>query len=202
MTTAIALDDGVNLGLFVLPGTYIHSARDELLRHAMSEGATHVLFLDSDMRFPPDALITLLAHNKQCVGINYSQRFSPPDFVGIKTADYEGNRSVKLVTDDSSEGLEECDVLGMGCFLIRADALHSLPKSEPWFWYSWSPKNRAQNVGEDAYFARLLKKAGVKIYCDHTLSKRCKHIGTFEYTTTHPLAYKEAIAEVVAKEAA
>lgn len=194
MTTAQALQEGVNLGLFVLPGTYIHSARQSLLEGAIAEGATHVLFLDSDMRIPPDALINLLAHNKQMVGINYSQRFSPPDFVAIKKADYEGSKSEKLVTDDESTGLEEVDAIGFGCVLIRCDALQSLPKKDPWFFFEWSSKHRRQQVGEDVWFCRLVKKVGVTIYVDHDLSKRCRHIGSFEYTTAHPLAYKDALA--------
>lgn len=200
MTTAVALDDGVNLGLFVLPGTYIHCARQELLEGAIAEGATHVLFLDSDMRFPPDALVNLLAHNKQMVGINYSQRFSPPEFVAIKHADYEGSRNERLVTGDDSTGLEEVDAIGFGCVLIRCDALQSLPKKDPWFWFDWSPKRRRQQIGEDVWFARLVKKAGVRIYVDHDLSRRCRHIGTFEYTTAHPLAYRDALAALAEQE--
>lgn len=202
MTTALYLDDGVNLGLFTIPGTYIHSARQELMEAALAEGATHILWLDSDMRFPPDALVKLLAHNKQAVGINYSQRFSPPDFVAIKHANYKTGKVEKLVTDGDSAGLEEVDVVGMGCFLVRHDALHSLPKSDPMFWFEWDKERRMQSVGEDAWFCRVLQKAGVTIYVDHDLSRRCRHIGTMEYGTHHPLAYRDALASLEEQEVA
>jgi hypothetical protein len=202
MRTAVYLDDGVDLGLFVLDGTYLHEARQRLIQDALAEGATHVAWVDADMRFPEDALVRLLGHGKQAVGINYSQRYSPPDFVALKRANYKTGEVERLVTDENSTGLEEVDVAGMGFFVVRADVLRSLPQSDPWFWFEWSKKQRRQSVGEDAYFCRLLQRAGAKIYVDHDLSKECRHVGTFEYGVEHPLAYRDALAAMAEQQEA
>lgn len=188
METAIALDDGVDLGLFGYVGTYLHTQRELLIREALEQGATHVLWLDSDMRFPSNALVRLLARNVPAVGINYSTRSPTPTFTAIRDG-------LRVSTDDTKEGLEEVDSLGMGCFLVRYDALRDLPSDRPWFWFERDETN-GQHVGEDVYFCRLLREAGHTIYLDHDLSKECKHIGLYEYGIENVIAFREAMEQI------
>ena len=47
------------------------------LMHALAVDATHILWLDSDMRFPADTLGRLLARNRDIVGANYCARRFP-----------------------------------------------------------------------------------------------------------------------------
>lgn len=186
-------DEGNSLGLFMVPGTYVHSARQELAELALArEGLTHVLWLDADMRFPADTIIRLLQAEKNVVGINYSKRTIPPDFVAIKhLPENNGGVGVKCVTTAESTGLEEVDAIGMGVVLMTASAFRDLPKDEWWFWFR-QLAGRQKQVGEDVYFCELLRKAGQKIYVDHDLSKDCSHIGAFEYRCAHAEAqYRE-----------
>src|SRR5687768_10817830 len=56
-------------------GTYLHYNRELLLHQALeTEGATHLMFIDTDLIFPVDGVSRLLAHNKAIVGANYNQR--------------------------------------------------------------------------------------------------------------------------------
>lgn len=182
-TTAI-MPEGVELGLSFNIGTYIHISRNELLHDAMEQGADYALWLDSDMRFPREMLVALLNRDKNVVGINYSTRRVPPQFVASKNVRTQPERVATLA---SSEGLEEVDIIGFGGVLINMDILRDLPhyKDEPWFHF-----DRADDgglIGEDSYFClRILQdRLGEKIYIDHDLSKACAHIGSFEYKTDH-----------------
>jgi hypothetical protein len=174
-------------GLTMVKGTYVHSARQELLDRLLKRDISHVLWIDTDMRFPRDSVMRLLAHKKDVVGINYCQRGLPYEFVAIKRVGWEeGDKGEKLQTLESSTGLEEAAAIGFGMVLMRADVLRRVLPSldeEPWFWFEWM-KGRRQ-VGEDVYFCNLLKRKGVQIFVDHDLSKVCQHIGEYEYECSH-----------------
>lgn len=166
-------------------GTYVHSARQELAEAALAVEADYILWLDSDMRFPKDIVARLFLRQKDVVGINYSQRKTPPDFVAIESM--EGNR--RVVTSPDSVGLQKCEAIGFGAVLMRTAILGRLPDPEengPWFFFRWREDTQSM-VGEDVYFAELLTAAGVDIYVDHDLSKECAHIGGLEYRCEHAL---------------
>lgn len=193
MTTAANLPEGVHMGVQGVSGTYIHKARQELIDEVVRHGADYVLFLDSDMRFPPDALIRLFNHKVPVVGINYAKRGFPSEFVALKRVGI-GDAGERLRTTEDSEGLEEVEALGGGCLLIRTDVLADLPDpiEQPWFQNEYL--GNGQWMGEDVYFCRLLREAGHRIFVDHDLSRDCSHIGQYEYDYTAPLASEEAFA--------
>ncbi len=198
MTTASVLPEDWELGIFMHVTTYIHQSRQQLLEGAIAEGADYVLWIDSDMRFPADALVQLLQHDENVVGINYSQRTAKaPDFIAIKhVPEKQGDLGVKLATTEESMGLEEVDAMGFGFVLINVKALRGLPDPgrTPWFWYEqrWP----GDHVGEDVYFYRMLRNlCGQKIYVDHDLSKECAHIGDFEFRTAHVATRHEMLRE-------
>lgn len=180
--------------LYFVTGTYIHSARQELAEHAVMKGADYVLWLDSDMRFPPDTLWRLLEHNEPIVGVNYSNRGLPPNFVAISKTGIEDGVVEKCPTLEESTGLEPVEAIGFGALLVRTDVFRALgdPQEEPWFFYEWLP-NLGQQVGEDVWFAERVREAGYEILVDHDLSKDCGHIGNFTYTPEHVEAYLEGI---------
>lgn len=188
------LPDGVEAGINLVSGTYVHAARQQLLESLIAQECTHILWIDTDMRFPRDALFRLLQHDKEVVGINYSNRGIPAGFVAIKTVGNDETIGCKLETTEESTGIEAVDALGFGLVLMKATALRNLPKDgRPWFWFDWLEK-RKQMIGEDVYFCNLLRESGVQLYVDHDLSKQCKHIGSFEYSLESVLACREAVA--------
>ncbi len=179
------------LGLALQVGTYVHKARMALAHAALSKGADYILFLDSDMRFPPDTLARLLARNLPMVGCNYVSRQYPIRYIGVETvADIEtGEDGVQLKTLPSDEGVAECEALGFGVMLIRREVFEALPdpKEQPWWWYEWLPKQGKQ-IGEDVYFCRLVREAGISVHVDHDLSKQIKHIGDELFSLEHAWA--------------
>ena len=185
MFTMSAMPEGTDLGVTLVEGTYVHRARQQLIEGLMEAGVTHILWLDTDMRFPQESLAILFRHNVDMVGINYAKRQIPTDYVALKEIYTDGRVSKRLVTDENSTGLEDVDAIGFGMVLMKTSALRRLPspKGAPWFFFEILPGG--QHVGEDVYFCRLFKKHGGRILVDHDLSKLCAHTGMWEYKLDH-----------------
>lgn len=184
--TTAKFQHGEEFGINMIAGTYVHSARQKLLAMLLVQGVTDILWLDSDMSFPRDALLRLLNHRQDVVGINYAKRDAPPEYVAFKHVDFEHGNSMKLATTTESTGLETVDAMGFGMVLMRTAPLISLPdpREKPWFFFEWLPGGR--QVGEDVYFCRILREQlGLELMVDHDLSKECAHIGQFPYRLEH-----------------
>lgn len=156
-------------------GSLIVQSRETLVEQALLGGATHILFLDSDMNFPEDALHRLFSRNEHFVAANYVQRCLPtrPNAVSIL--------NTLLYTDDDSTGLVEAKSVGFGLCLIRTEVFDAMPR--PWFdtyWFTDETGKRAI-IGEDVYFCHKARHAGFKTYVDQDLSQEVSHIGTMEY---------------------
>jgi hypothetical protein len=189
------------IGLHMVSGTYVHTARQDLLVAALQGGADYVLFLDSDMRIPKDALVKLLAHKKSMVGCNYPRRGVPPKYVAIKHSvrlDEDGNKidGQLCETKPDSTGLEEVEALGFGCVLIHKGVFGAMatvhdPREKGPFWFFEYLPDIPTHVGEDVFFCRLARSVGTVIYVDHDLSKDIRHIGQLEYALDHTWAFME-----------
>ena len=180
--TTAALPDTVQFGVNFVTGTYVHSARQQLIDDCLAAGVTHILWIDSDMRFPKEALVTLLQHNLQVVGINYSKRAFREGFTALKKVGPAAEGGAQLRTSDESTGVEEVEAIGFGMVLMKVSALWGLPdpKKTPWFQNVWL-EDKGQWMGEDVFFCKLLRESGQRIFVDHDLSKACAHLGIHEF---------------------
>lgn len=145
----------------VSQGTILPAQRTGLVKEAIERHFGHILFIDSDMRFPEDLLERLRAHGKDIVGVNYRQRNADKWAAGISSED--------------KKGLEEVDALGFGAILIRTEVFIAV--EAPWF---ANPYDGQGFVGEDVFFCRKVKEAGYQIFVDHDLSQDIKHIASKE----------------------
>jgi hypothetical protein len=182
--TVAEMPETTRVALYFEIGTYVHLARESLLRQAINDGAHYALFVDSDMRLPSDTFLRLLAHGRPCVGINYAKREIPTSFVAIKRVPFEqGEVGERLVTREDSTGLEDVDAMGFGACLLETAAVRRLDDEKRWFWFEsrWP----GDHVGEDVYFFRALREVGIQPQVDHDLSRECGHIGDFTLTTAH-----------------
>ena len=143
-------------------------ARARLVEDAMKARASHMLWLDADMRFPRDTLARLLSHKKPMVGANAVTRNDPHNFVATKNG-----RIVKTTGD--SHGLESVVNVGLAVMLTSMEVFKKIPV--PWFMFEHDGK---RYIGEDVYFCRKAKKAGFQIYIDHDLSKHIMHTAAFD----------------------
>lgn len=174
--------DNVRLSLLMVKGTIITSARHMLACNAQKMGATHVLWLDADMRFPADTVARLLAHGKPIVASYYSTRRSPSlPTVSVNTAT---SMNDWLVLTEESKGLIEVSRCGMGVMLVDTGVFRSMGK--PYFAIGYSPKGDGVYVGEDVWFCDKARKAGHQIFIDADLSKEVEHLGEYAYTWERP----------------
>jgi hypothetical protein len=158
--------------LAMMIGTFVHQARETLLHDVISLwGATHVLWLDTDMTFPPDTALRLLSHDADVVAANYVSRTARPRPTAM--------RDGECVSSIGATGLEEVNHVGMGVFLMKASVVANIPS--PRFWYS------TETETEDVYFCRLLRAAGITISIDHDLSHEVGHVGQHTYRETASL---------------
>lgn len=179
--------------IFNVEGTIIPDQRTDIVRQALGWNATHILWIDSDMRFPKESLSHLLARNKPIIAANYSGRRGVFGTTALRRIDDPPFEVV--YTYPTSKGIEEVDAVGMGLMLTSTEVFKKLP--EPWFDMRWV-KDAAgvwKLGGEDIAFCTAARKNGFPVVIDHDLSQAIKHIGTMEYTHDHAIAMKPMLKE-------
>ena len=181
---ATALSDPtLELMVLHLRGTYLPQQRGTLAQKALDANASHVLWIDSDMRFPKDALHRLLARKVPIVAANYSTRRAP----FLPTAEHRDKGH--LFSDDAAAGLTDVSHAGMGLMLVSTDVFRAIEK--PWFTLGYCRSDDGW-VGEDVYFCRQAKAAGFPTLIDNDLSHVVKHVGEMEYTNAHTVVTRTA----------
>lgn len=163
---------GSNVTVGFVESTYIHVGREWFLEASIKQGATHILWLDTDMSVPRETAALLSMHNQPIVACNYRVRQAS----GLFTAFRDEQR---IETTADSTGLEVVDYCGMGAMLMRTDIISDLER--PWFRHGIN--QHGGDIGEDVVFCRSLRTAGHTIYIDHDLSKGVNHIGQHTYRT-------------------
>lgn len=163
---------GSDVTVGFVASTYIHVGREWFLEAAIKQGATHVLWLDTDVTVPRETAVLLALHDQPIVACNYRVRQAS----GLFTAHRDGQR---IETHQHSTGLEAVEYCGMGAMLMRTDAVADLGR--PWFRHGLN--ELGGDIGEDVMFCRGLTRAGHTIYIDHDLSKQVGHIGQHTYRT-------------------
>ena len=175
-------DEVAVISLNMIEATYLDKARNDLVVQALNTDATHILWLDCDMKFPQDALMHLLATGKEIVGANYPRRRFPPDHTAFKSVSKESNdKHIICRTQVDSKGLEPVDALGFGICLMQTKIFKEMP--QPWF--------EVNNWGEDVGFCMKAKEMGYQPYVDHDLSKVVIHYGGMGYSFYHAEDYQK-----------
>lgn len=118
------LAKGIRGGIAAFSYPEVSEARNILLTgwYDTCPDATHMLFIDSDMGFSPEVVLDMLTFNEPMVGAIYSKKSLPVQWaasgLGDKFAEARGN-FMKVAG------------LGMGCFLIRRDAVTTMLEKMP-----------------------------------------------------------------------
>lgn len=159
-----ALTIGVVPEQLNLRSCYVQQSRYQLARDAIEMGCTHVLYIDSDMTFPADGLLRLLAHEKPVVGGIYLTRRQPHYLLGVP-AD-----PGTVMTS----GIMPMRRLPGGFLLVETAVFERLPK--PWFNVLYL-EALDDWLGEDYFFSDACWKAGIEMWADLDLSHELVHIG-------------------------
>lgn len=172
---------GDNPTVYLKPNSLVYDSRNLLSLYAIENGFDNVLWLDSDMLFPPNTLTKLEAYNMDMVTGLYVKRHEPVEPVLYeKIEEPERGSDGKLIANiasytnyprDSFFPVAGC---GFGCVLTSTKLLkHVWDEYGPAFTpYPWA--------SEDISFCHRVNQLGYQIYCDSSVS--CGHIGQFIYT--------------------
>lgn len=173
----------VKLGITTSTSSRIAVNRNELVKNARLTGSTHILFIDSDTKFPIAGLMQLLMHDKDIVCATTCRRVGD-DRTAIGLAmDFE---EAKL-----GHQLVRMREIGMPFMLVKLsvfdkfDELGFAPDNvyfadvPRWMLrqIGWKVDGAEAMMGEDHYFCYLALKAGYEIWCDMELSMSIGHMG-------------------------
>ncbi len=164
------------VSIFGTHGSILPQLRERALMKAIKDKATHLLFIDSDMTFPPDTLRRLLNRQRAIVAANCATKCLPSN----PTARAKGETLAgePLYTFEKSTGIQRVWRVGTGVMLITLAAIEHLP--QPFFNITWVEELK-DHRGEDWFFCEKLEEAQIPIYVDHDLSKEIGHIGSQVY---------------------
>ena len=156
------------LDFLLIQSCDIASSRMWLAHQAVEKGATHLLFIDSDMLFPPSVLKTLLSRDKDIIGVEYNKRQFPLQTVTAYFPD-----EPKSETEPFKVG-----VAGTGVLLIKTDVFKNPDIDKNWF--SFGRNAEGKNViGEDGWFCNTARDAGYDIWVDPTV--KVLHLGEYGF---------------------
>ena len=139
------------------------SSRTAIVQEAVEKGATHLLFMDTDMIFPSDSLKRLLAHKKEIVACDYNMRSFP-----LKSTCESEERS--------ETELFKAKYAGTGLMLIDLSIIPKL--KNPWFSFGRGSHGEL-TLGEDAWFCFTAGDSGFSTWVDPTI--KVGHCGEFIY---------------------
>ncbi len=164
----VTVSASVGLQIFIIDQrtSLIQQGRHEIVKHALDRLADKVLFLDTDMTFPQDTLLRLIAARKQIVGCDYAKRRLPVEATVME-----------LPGKKPTFGVEEVAALGTGCLLVDCGVFRKL--GEPYFNTEWRD---GKFVGEDYWFCERARAAGYGVWVDRELSGRIGHVGENVFT--------------------
>ena len=150
--------------------------RQKLVNRALEFEATHLLFLDSDMTFPPETAARLLSHGRDIVGIAASTRLEGRQRV---TAMVRWGERLALGPDD---GLVEADYVGCAGMLVKADIFRRMDK--PYFPARFIEERDGRDIwmGEDYGFCDKARELGFTVLVDAKLSYAFGHLGQKNFT--------------------
>jgi hypothetical protein len=184
-------------------GIGIAEQRDVLAASALTTDCTHVLFIDSDMAFPPDLAARFLSHKKPLVGAIYTRRrldlarlrqelrVANGDFDRAMANAYDFNiRAKGPLTGQGA--LCKLDGLGMGFTLIRREvftamsnklalrqyASRHVPSRVSGF-FDEIPMPDGSRLSEDFSFCQRWQDCGGEVWGD--AEQLVSHIGDFSF---------------------
>ena len=157
-------------------GSILPRGRMNVVKSAIADKCTHILFVDTDQTFPRDTAHRLLTSGKSVIGCNIATKQIPASTTARqKSEDFWGE---PVFTDPDSPQYEKVWRLGCGIMLLDIKVFEKIGLG--CFGIPWIEKIQDYQ-GEDWPMCEALEAAGISIWVDHKLSDEIKHIGDYEY---------------------
>ncbi len=172
--------------------------------------STHLLFIDSDMGFAPEVVLDMLTFNEPMVGALYNRKTLPVQWAASGLGEQFSERRGDFM---------KVAGLGMGCFLIRRDAIDTMLKRFPemndtrmkfhaakemipdriiraFDGFDNPDDNTAGKLSEDLAFCCRWRQCGGDVWAaiGHTI----EHVGLYSYKANYLqfIAEKQANGEI------
>ena len=180
------LRKGDGCEVMLLQSSLVYDSRNTLSGYAIDKGFDAVLWIDSDMIFPPDLLEKLSADiesGKDIVsGLCFCRRF-PYAPVVLKKLELDGGTPVCDPYMDYPEGeLFEIAGCGFGVVMTRTEVLRKVAEKYRTLF------NPLPDFGEDFSFCIRARECGYRMWCDPTVS-----IGHVGYITVTDRIFKASM---------
>lgn len=144
--------------LFVHGGPRPAHQRNVAVRYflALDQPADYLLFIDADQKFTTPDIKLLLDSNQDIVGARY---------YGYSADRNETYPTWKPLADNPPEtGLIECSHVGMGCTLIKYNAMDKLNIRPGEAWPFAENTVEGLDAGEDVTFCHRARLAGLRVF--------------------------------------
>lgn len=142
---------GVPMQPFLGIGCYIHHNRDVVVRQALENCCSHLLFVDTDVIFPHDAIARLIARDVDIVAARYNKRILP----------------ITPTVREEIADMAEVPFVPSGFLMVNCDVFRKIGR--PWFSFD------ERSDSDDLYFCNKARDAGFKVHCDPTI--QVGHLG-------------------------
>lgn len=174
-----ALDEtGIPTAYLLLVGNcHVDDARNAVAREFLASDCTHLMFLDADVSWEPQAIVQLCQRDKDIVGGVYPYRRDGGEAMPVRLMD-----ASKRIDAD---GLLEVDGLPTGFMMIRREVFEEMAPMVPvyfdktekthMFFDRPDPDANGTRWGGDIAFCNRWKALGGKLYADAEL--RLGHSG-------------------------
>lgn len=169
--------EGYEYRLQFIQDSLIYAARNELARVALQDNCDYILWIDSDMTFPENALEVLLGdlnsgNGRDMVTALYFTRQGDHKPVIYYDVDPELKaRSIKKYPEDMVFPIDGC---GFGFCLMRIKVIEDVAQG-----YAGALFSPLEGLGEDLSFCYRLNQIGGLIWADTRV--KCGHIGAKEF---------------------
>ena len=182
-SVALRLVPGNDYQYATSESSLIYDARNQLAKLACEGNFDRVLWLDSDMVFPPDLLARLnarLDEGYDYVSAMYFTRKTPTVPVVYKEVYLEDLPDGKKLphaipyNDYPKDSLFEIAGSGFGAVMMNVSMLQDVANS------CGLPFSPRLGFGEDLTFCQMAKELGYELYCDSSI--KLGHVGNKIYT--------------------
>ena len=186
--TLLAQQAGLNWSLDTMVNeSLVTRARNNLMAKMMTNtSATHFMFIDADIRFQPESILSMLAYDKEVIGGLYPKKALPVNYV------------INLKPQTKIQGdIFTVDTMGTGFLLFKRSVYEQLIQAHPETKYvddvglgkQYEPMmysifdceidERGHYLSEDWLFCRRWAKLGGEIWAHSKVL--LNHVGHYEY---------------------
>lgn len=126
-TTVRLIREGITFGnLYAGNDSLVQRARNNIVAEFMATDASHLMFIDSDIEWEPDAILRLLAAGKDLVVGAYPRKTDTPSMVFLPRVDEQGR-----CEKDEATGLVRIAAGATGFMMIRRRVIEVMMASYP-----------------------------------------------------------------------